>query len=76
MRRVDPPACDEDDARRRRLRQSLMRFAASWPQAASMSRPRVRRTVAPHAVLLQRGLEGGDRLRGSSRRTSRSGCTG
>ena len=37
-------------------------FAASWPQAASMSRPRVSRTVARHPVLLERGLEGGDRL--------------
>ena len=37
-------------------------FAASWPQAASMSRPRVRRTVAPQPVLLERGLEGVDRV--------------
>ena len=38
--------------------------AASWPQAASMSRPRVRRTVARTPALLERGLEGGDRLAG------------
>ena len=38
--------------------------AASWPQAASMSRPRVRRTVAGMPRAMQRGAEGGDRRAG------------
>ena len=51
-------------------------FAASWPHAASMSCPRVSRTVAPQAVLLERRLERGDRLAPRAVVADRSGCRG
>ena len=44
---VDAARVDEDDVRRAAAAPELHAFAASWPHAASMSRPRVRRTVAP-----------------------------
>ena len=44
---VDAARVDEHDVRRAAAAPELHAFAASWPQAASMSRPRVRRTVAP-----------------------------
>ena len=44
---VDAARVDEHDVRRAAAAPELHAFAASCPQAASMSRPRVRRTVAP-----------------------------
>ena len=44
---VDAAGVDEDDVRHPAAAPELHAFAASWPHAASMSRPRVRRTVAP-----------------------------
>ena len=45
-RAARPPAARGRGAHRRRGRLTPWPCAASWPQAASMSRPRVRRTVA------------------------------
>ena len=44
---VDAARVDEDDVRRLAAAPEPHALAASCPQAASMSRPRVRRTVAP-----------------------------
>ena len=48
--------------RRDRAASLLSAPAASWPQAAAMSRPRVSRTVAPTPVALELGPESLDRL--------------
>jgi hypothetical protein len=72
---IDAARVHEDDVRRAAAAPELHAFAASWPHAASMSRPRVRRTVAPTPCSSSTALNARS-PRGSSRRTSRSGCTG
>ena len=50
--------------------------AASWPHAAAMSRPRVRRIVDGWRAASSTSLNCGDRLAGRAVEHARSGCTG